>query len=137
MTVATQRNRRLPQGQQQINALFLLVPIVGQPGVELERLRQMRHRLGESRTRQRHLAGSHPEFDGPRRQPGSEGIVGKHFCRAFGRRRESFENPGVQLFPASLQQTLIGGVPDQSVLERIAAVIFRPLREDQFRVFQL
>jgi hypothetical protein len=84
---------------------------------EFDRLAEMRDRLGESRAAQRLVAGFAPPFDRKLALARLGEMMRERLGLRRGRGQQRLGRAPVQRLAAALQETVVGGVLDQRVLE--------------------
>src|SRR6516165_9462518 len=100
----------------------------------------MRDRLLEGGTAQRLVAGLAPPFDGGVGQTRLRKVMRQHFRlgrSALKAIAQDFRGAAVQRLPAALEQTVVGRVLDQRVLEAVVRLKARSLGDEEIRVGEL
>ena len=101
---------------------------------EFDRLAEMRDRLGEGGAAQGLVAGLAPPFDRKFALARLREMMRERLGLRRGRGQQHLGGAPVQRLAAALQEAVVGGVLDQSVLEAIVGVRRDAFDEQQFRV---
>ena len=132
---ASRGKRRLAQRELKDKLAPLTLGPCGQAGQHLEPFGQVRDRLGHGGARERLLPGPLPVVDGALHEPRLHVVLGEQLgLGRHGLREPLLQQPGdpaMQLLSLHLEQALVGGVPHQRVLERVAGLRRRAAAEHQ------